>query len=367
VWIENCGQARPLYVPVAVLLQSRNDENTPYFVDKTNPYTMSTPPRSNTNQTMLLLLVGATTTGAVVLWTQLSRRRRRQQDNASTTPINLTAKGQREVHKKQRLAQKSQAPLVAVPIDNESSFIPPGNFEASKWLRADLGITQLSNDYNQEESEWKLRLKYRDHVVALTAADLRAMPSYKCYDNVSWHCVTGWSKHGIVFWGVPLQDVVSKFLTLENSDWTWAFQTCADGYTCPIQKQDVLHPRAFLALQEDGEWLSLQHGGPRLVIPHLWGWKSAKWMMELEFTKDYRAGFWENLVCHHRGRIYDPKTMLCVQERWASGYGMISDVLTSIVNVYYRWLGPEVYAKAMAWGGKLVGLAANVLLTPIPK
>jgi DMSO/TMAO reductase YedYZ molybdopterin-dependent catalytic subunit len=112
------------------------------------------------------------------------------------------------------------------------------------------------------------------------------------------HCVTKWSKLDTMWTGVSVDtlldglDVSGRFVT--------AF--CDGGYTTNLPLADVTGGKAWVAYRYDGEALAPEHGGPaRLLVPHLYFWKSAKWVRGLEFTAADVPGFWEHYGYHDRG------------------------------------------------------------------
>jgi DMSO/TMAO reductase YedYZ molybdopterin-dependent catalytic subunit len=132
---------------------------------------------------------------------------------------------------------------------------------------------------------------------------------------LSWVCVTGWTRHGLDLYGIRLSHLASLLAVKEAK---FVRQVSADGYETSVFFEDVKDD-AFLCLgtiDEQGERvpLSRDHGLIRLVCPSLFGWKSAKFLTELEFSDEYSDGFWECLACHARGRI-------SFDERWKEGAG----------------------------------------------
>jgi len=112
------------------------------------------------------------------------------------------------------------------------------------------------------------------------------------------HCVTKWSKLDTVWIGVSV-DTLLDGLELRGR-WVSAF--CDGGYTTNLPIADVTGGRAWVAYGYDGQPLEPEHGGPaRLLVPHLYFWKSAKWVRGLEITEADRPGFWENYGYHDRG------------------------------------------------------------------
>lgn len=114
------------------------------------------------------------------------------------------------------------------------------------------------------------------------------------------HCVTKWSKLDTRWKGVSL-DVLLEHVDLEpNAGFVTA--TCYGGYTSNLPLNDIIHGKAFIAYEYNDRPLPPEHGGPaRLVVPHLYFWKSAKWVNGLNFIERDQRGFWESLGYHDRG------------------------------------------------------------------
>ena len=112
------------------------------------------------------------------------------------------------------------------------------------------------------------------------------------------HCVTKWSKFDTTWEGVSL-DVL-----LDGVETEAGFLTayCDGGYTTNLPLDDVTDGKAWVAYTYEGEPLDPEHGGPaRLLVPHLYFWKSAKWVRGLTLTIEDDLGFWEQLGYHERG------------------------------------------------------------------
>ena len=115
------------------------------------------------------------------------------------------------------------------------------------------------------------------------------------------HCVTKWSKLDTRWEGVSL-DVLLESVDLDPQAAAYVTAFCDGGYTTNLPLADVLNGRAFVAYRYEGGPLPPEHGGPaRLVVPHLYFWKSAKWVRGLRLMDEDRAGFWESLGYHNRG------------------------------------------------------------------
>jgi DMSO/TMAO reductase YedYZ molybdopterin-dependent catalytic subunit len=127
-------------------------------------------------------------------------------------------------------------------------------------------------------------------------AALMALPQDS--PTVDLHCVTRWSKLATDWQGVSL-DVL-----LEDVETTAEYVSVSSygGYTTNVPFEDLLDGKAWIAHTFDGEPLPAEHGGPaRLLVPHLYLWKSAKWVRALELRHDDEPGFWETAGYHNYG------------------------------------------------------------------
>ena len=116
--------------------------------------------------------------------------------------------------------------------------------------------------------------------------------------TVDIHCVTAWSKLDTSWRGVSL-DVL---LDAVDTDADYALVRSYGGYTTNLPVEDLREGKAWIAIEYDGDPLPAQHGGPaRLLVPHLYFWKSAKWVRGLDLLLDDEPGFWEQLGYHDYG------------------------------------------------------------------
>ena len=116
--------------------------------------------------------------------------------------------------------------------------------------------------------------------------------------TVDIHCVTSWSKFGTSWRGVSLDSLLAAVRT--DADHLTAY--CDGGYTTNLDLADVTGGKAWVVDTYDGQPLAPQHGGPvRLLVPHLYFWKSAKWCRGLALTPAIEPGFWETFGYHLRG------------------------------------------------------------------
>ena len=126
--------------------------------------------------------------------------------------------------------------------------------------------------------------------------ELQALPQEEI--TVDIHCVTKWSKLDTAWTGVSVDTLLEGVDTA--AEHVVAF--CDGGYTTNLPLEDVIGGRAWLAYGYDNEPLDPEHGGPvRLLVPHLYFWKSAKWVRGLELRIDDEPGFWESYGYHNYG------------------------------------------------------------------
>lgn len=118
--------------------------------------------------------------------------------------------------------------------------------------------------------------------------------------TADFHCVTTWSSLDQAWEGVRAADLVRRCGPLPEARFVMAH---ADGgYTTNLPLDDLLRDVVLLAWSRNGRPLEPEHGHPlRLVVPHLYGWKSAKWLRRLELLPEDRLGYWEELGYHRRG------------------------------------------------------------------
>ena len=116
--------------------------------------------------------------------------------------------------------------------------------------------------------------------------------------TVDIHCVTKWSKLGTRWTGVSLDTLFEGIDT--TAEYVLAF--AEDDYTTNMPLADVLDGQAWIAFRYDGDDLEPEHGGPaRLLVPHLYFWKSAKWVRGLRLLDEDEPGFWESAGYHNYG------------------------------------------------------------------
>jgi DMSO/TMAO reductase YedYZ molybdopterin-dependent catalytic subunit len=182
--------------------------------------------------------------------------------------------------------------------------LPPGQSPTTKWPVLDLG-----RQPTVPLAEWRLKIDgVVDEPYSLSYAELLALEQAQWRDT-DIHCVTRWSQFGMSFAGVDVRALIA--LAVPRQAATHLLIHGYDGYTTNLPLADVLEHPAMVAHHAEGQPLTVEHGGPaRLLVPHLYLWKSAKWLKRLELLDADRLGFWEENGYHHRG---DP----WAEERWS--------------------------------------------------
>jgi DMSO/TMAO reductase YedYZ molybdopterin-dependent catalytic subunit len=129
-----------------------------------------------------------------------------------------------------------------------------------------------------------------------TWEELLALPAETA--TVDIHCVTKWSKFDTTWKGVSVDVLLEGTEPWGEHVVAW----CDGGYTTNLPLADVTGGKAWVAYEYDGEPLDPEHGGPaRLLVPHLYFWKSAKWVRGLNIGTEDEPGFWENYGYHNYG------------------------------------------------------------------
>ncbi len=184
-----------------------------------------------------------------------------------------------------------------------SDRVPPGQYLAKGFPVLTYGDTP-----DIQTADWQLRIWGLTSPRTLTWDDMMSLPQHDF--TADFHCVTRWSKLDVKWTGIKLTDFLAQ-IDLDPKT-THVLQHCYGGYTTNVPLADFSRDENFLAHTLFGEPLPAPHGGPmRTVIPHLYAWKSAKWINGLEFLSSDRMGFWERNGYHHRG---DPWT----EERYSN-------------------------------------------------
>jgi DMSO/TMAO reductase YedYZ molybdopterin-dependent catalytic subunit len=201
------------------------------------------------------------------------------------------------IRTKEQWAKEGRA-LTGETSRPDATRLPPG-----QRLTQDFPVLDLGVQPNLTPADWSLSVAGQvAQPIKWSWADLMAQPQQTFRNDI--HCVTTWSRYDNDWVGVPMRVLLAavqprpaaKFLMVRSFD----------GYSTNVPLADVDRDEVFLAHTWNGAPLAREHGGPvRLVIPHLYFWKSAKWIRHITFMEQDQPGYWEARGYHMRG---DPWT-----------------------------------------------------------
>ena len=185
--------------------------------------------------------------------------------------------------------------VIISPDTLRAERIPPGQSRTRKWP-----VLDASGPPQIDLARWSLRVSgLVANPLELTWAEFNGLPRVQIFSD--FHCVTRWSRLGNLWEGVSLRELGQRAGIRPEARYVLA-HGYDRGFTTNLPLADILTPDSLLATHHDGEPISPEHGGPaRLIVPHLYAWKSAKWVCELEFLAQDQAGFWEVNGYHMRG------------------------------------------------------------------
>ena len=170
--------------------------------------------------------------------------------------------------------------------------LPPGQH-----LTRDFPVLSAGPTPSVALDRWEFTITNEaGHKATWSWPQLLALPSQT--PTVDIHCVTSWSKLGTTWRGVSLDVLLEETETAAD----YALVHSYGGYTTNLPLEDLLSGQAWIVYEFDGEDLAPEHGGPaRLLVPHLYLWKSAKWVRGIELLLDDEPGFWETAGYHNYG------------------------------------------------------------------
>jgi DMSO/TMAO reductase YedYZ molybdopterin-dependent catalytic subunit len=172
--------------------------------------------------------------------------------------------------------------------------VPPGQVVTTKWP-----VLHYGNVPPVDTSAWTFEVSgLVEHPFALTYTELLALPraSVRC----DLHCVTRWSRLDNTFEGVAVQLLLERAGVLATA--RHCLVSAEQGFTTNLPLADLDRPENLIALKWNDEWLTPEHGWPaRLLVPHLYLWKSAKWVRGFTLLDQDVPGFWEQNGYHMRG------------------------------------------------------------------
>jgi len=174
----------------------------------------------------------------------------------------------------------------------------PGQNYAKRWIiYSALGEPELKLE------TWRLSVTgLVRNELSFSFEELEHLPQVKFTRDFD--CVTKWSIKDVAWEGVAFRELAK--LAVVKPESRWVMFHCADGYTAPVPLEDAMVEDSLIALKMNGKPISVEQGFPaRPFIPHLYGWKSAKWLTKIEFMEEYRDGYWEYRGYHERGNVLD--------------------------------------------------------------
>jgi DMSO/TMAO reductase YedYZ molybdopterin-dependent catalytic subunit len=176
----------------------------------------------------------------------------------------------------------------------ESERLPPGQHLVRDWPVLDLGEQpEIARD------DWRLTIDGAvEHPAMWTWEAFLSQPQTESVSDI--HCVTTWSRYDNRWTGVATRDLLDAVAPRPEARFVMLHSY--DEYTTNLTLEDFASPDALLAHSWEGAPLTREHGGPvRLIVPHLYFWKSAKWLQRIEFRARDERGLWEANGYHNRG------------------------------------------------------------------
>ena len=182
------------------------------------------------------------------------------------------------------------------PSADLADRVPPGQHLAKGFPVLTYGDTpQISTD------DWQFTVSGLVQAKDFSWQDFMNLPQSEF--TADFHCVTTWSKLDVTWRGVKVTDFLKEIEV--DPEALHVMEHCYGGYTTNLSLEDFVREENFFAHTLFGEPLPAEHGGPmRLVVPHLYAWKSAKWINGLEFLPEMELGFWERNGYHERGEPF---------------------------------------------------------------
>jgi DMSO/TMAO reductase YedYZ molybdopterin-dependent catalytic subunit len=175
--------------------------------------------------------------------------------------------------------------------DVDSSRVPPGQY-----VTEDFPVLSAGPTPHTPLEEWTFSIVAGDEKKTWSWDEFRALSSESVTADI--HCVTRWSKLDTTWEGVSVDTLLGD----AEHDFPYVLAFCDGGYTTNLPFEDVTDGKAWIAFAYAGEPLDPEHGGPaRLLVPHLYFWKSAKWVRGLALRDEDEPGFWETYGYHHYG------------------------------------------------------------------
>ena len=180
--------------------------------------------------------------------------------------------------------------------EQQGNRVPPGQHLTSGFPILDLGVKP-----EMDMNAWKLEINgivEKPGAYSLEQLKKIGVQNY----TKDFHCVTSWTKLDVKWTGIPMKKILE--FVKPGKEWKYLIQYGRDDYTTNVPREDVENDDCFLAFELDGRSIAREHGYVRLIIPHLYGWKTSKFLFKLEFAAEDRKGFWEQRGYHNHGDVW---------------------------------------------------------------
>ncbi len=177
--------------------------------------------------------------------------------------------------------------------DDAERRVPPGQY-----LEKGFPVLSYEPTPRIDHKDWRFTIEAGEETASWGWEEMMSLPQTELIVDI--HCVTKWTKFATTWRGVT----IDRFLASAGIRTSQPHATvyCHTPYTTNLPTEDLLNGKAMVAHTFDGAHLDPQHGGPaRLLVPHLYFWKSAKWVAGLRFMDEEELGFWERYGYHRRG------------------------------------------------------------------
>src|SRR6187549_2015915 len=177
--------------------------------------------------------------------------------------------------------------------------LPPGQSASIKWPVLHVGAPPRF-----DPATWDFKAGgLVESPLTLTWAEMIALPRRAV--TTDFHCVTRWSTFDNRWEGIPFREILARARPKPEARYVMALGHVDEkryGYSTNVPLADLDRDDVLLAMRRNGEDIDAEHGGPlRLLVPHLYAWKSCKWIRGLIFMAEDKAGYWEEGGYHMRG------------------------------------------------------------------
>ena len=192
-------------------------------------------------------------------------------------------------------------PFIARGFHGRRPAAPPGRLPPGQYETRDFPVLSAGPTPHTPLTTWDFAIRDSSgRAKRWTWYELQALPHDM--PTVDIHCVTKWSKFDTKWEGVSVDTLLRGAYEAGVSEQPFVVAFSDGGYTTNLPLADVTGGKAWIAYGYDGGALPPEHGGPaRLLVPHLYFWKSAKWVRGLRLVARDEPGFWEQLGYHDRG------------------------------------------------------------------